>query len=210
MRSAAFLLKRPLMKIVLLIGILGFVFTACRRPTCKPFDLQHEAMRFHLFPDTQTNYLFRNQFGDTLRLARTRIDYTSKPFKANCGVLSNSCNCLTTLATAYSSTKENIDLYCNINYDAVGSMNTNILYGIDNILEPFEYQYGQIKHATSTREITLTTLDSITLKQQRYERVTEITIANPTQQRTAIRKLFVKPGIGLIAFLTSSDLWVRH
>lgn len=193
---------------IITISALAFlVLSSCNKDHCEEFDLTHETMEWHFFPDLMDSYRFFDLESNQINFFQTHY---SRSNEREVGGIQRAC--YPQLRTKYVSDTLQVTLENIAIYEALeGNVQSSIYYNVDNIecmidvednmFEPF------IDDQNYFKEYEIKHLDTITLNSRPYYNLTQLEIIDIS--KSDIQLFWVQQNTGIIGFQIDNRIWLR-
>lgn len=176
--------------------LISSLFHSCRKIKCEAFNLNHQSVDWHLFPDSYADYTFDS--GDTLTINLEQTLYRLDDYEER---TCHMCACFTEYSVAYSNSNKSIDIQCIASYNSLDGISPGSLF---YMLNGFQFNLhltddGNTFHSewiTEEDNFEFVRTDSVFLNDKSFYDIAEISIF----ENQDIDKLWIAKGKGLVGF----------
>ena len=189
--------------------ILTFILTllSCQKITCEQFNLNHETMDWHFFPDLNQRYTFYDVDSNETYFNQTHFIRSEKK-EFSCHM----CACYPDMESIYESSELNLKLKNIAIYESLkGNIQSTVYYNIDNLTSLLDIEHGSVVEYVDNRDyfqkFNIQNQLSITLNGQTFYNVTQFEILETGQ--TAIEIFWIQAEKGLIGFKINDHVWTK-
>ena len=194
---------------MLFILAISLLLPSCRKIACEAFDLQHETMDWHFFPDVAATYQFLDK--DTNVMLFTQKSFSRSEFEErNCHM----CACYQALNVRYQSDRFNLALENLNSYDSESSWIGNINYVVDDINTIMDLtedssiaEFLYTSAGDKAPEFKISKLNNFTLLDTTLSHLLQLEVLDST--KTDIEVLWLQQKSGLIGFQINGEVWKR-
>lgn len=196
------------MEFIFAIALLLMV-TGCRKISCERFDLEHEMMVWHFFPELEEEYNFINI--DSNLIVFNQFSFERNELEEH---RCHMCACQQNLILTYKSEQNNISLENNFYYDSLDDGWVGMSYLIDGLSVNMDLENGIIVKSEYVSEnnnqskFEISNLQNYDLLGTSFDNLVQFEVQNSSL--TEIEKFWIQKGKGIVGLQIQNQVWLKE